>query len=420
MGKGIRSVTLLVLMGLLMGPSIYSQTQSGDLEGHLNSLVTALPSSGGNDYVPPTPSELLAWEQLVADVLNGNILPANAAANSLGYDLTQYTDTGRGLANPYYLLEEKLPNTKYWGVYAFNPNACRDNLVVQAPHPRYDSKTGSQAIFCFTRLSAKALFLSGTHRCNHDSLSSCSGTTGACGSSGPFRISDMAHNDNSIFHATTKATSIHDSASVFVQLHGFSMQASDPFVILSNGSRDTPTIDYCARIRDGLLLADTSLTFKIGHIDLAWTRLLAFTNTQGRYLNNSANPCSTSATNGTGRFIHMEQERTQLRADSTGWNKVFHALEYAFTCTPPVGLEDSKTTPSCFAYPNPNRTGRLKIDRPRISELQLVDLKGILKVDQKYSYGSATDLDVSGLSKGIYFLRTNGEDGQCFQKVLIQ
>lgn len=412
------AVVFIFTLFLIVFKSV-GQTQAGDLEAHLNAIVSAMPGSGGNEYIPPSPSEITDWKQLISDVLGGNTATAQMAATGLGYDLISYTDTVQGV-NTYYLLEEKLPKSKFWGTYVFNPNACRSDLVLQATHPKYDSNTGLEAIFCFTRLSAKALFLSGTHRCNHDSLSICSGTTSACGSASAFRISDMAHNATSIFQATTEATNLHDLNHIFVQLHGFSMQASDPFVIMSNGSRDTPSPDYCALIRDGLLLADTALTFKIGHIDTTWTRLLAFTNTQGRFLNGSANPCTIAAAQGSGKFIHIEQERARLRADSTGWNKVYQALSSAFTCTPPVGNDAPTESQSGFASPNPNQTGSLKVKGKGISDIQLIDLNGSVLVDRENFDESDLILDISGLAKGVYFLRMKRENGYFFQKVIIQ
>lgn len=60
--------------------------------------------------------------------------------------------------------------------------------LLQCPHPRFD----------------KGLMISGTHRCNSVASTSCSGTATACGASSPFRISDIAHNDESLFQSLTR------------------------------------------------------------------------------------------------------------------------------------------------------------------------------------------------------------------------
>lgn len=212
----------------------------------------------------------------------------------------------------------------------FSKTPVRDNLIIMAPHSKYDTNTGKEAVYCFKNSLSRALFINGTHRCNSEELSSCSGTTSACGSSEPFRISDMAHNTTSMFQSVTKTVYNKLSSSVFIQLHGFSKQASDPFVIMSNGTRETPSTDYATLIKDALVIEDNSLTFKLAHIDTDWTRLIGFTNTQGRLINNSSNVCNTSATVTSGRFIHIEQEKSKLRDNATGWNKMSNALISVF------------------------------------------------------------------------------------------
>ena len=99
---------------------------------------------------------------------------------------------------------------------------------------------------------------------------------------------------------------------------------------MSNGTDQTPENDYASLIRDALLEEDASLTFKIAHIDTDWTRLRGFTNTQGRFINSSPDPCGTSATETSGRFIHIEQARPKLRQDASGWAKMSNALGNVF------------------------------------------------------------------------------------------
>jgi hypothetical protein len=117
---------------------------------------------------------------------------------------------------------------------------------------------------------------------------------------------------------------------VFIQLHGFAQGSGDPDAIISNGTRKTPATDYIVMLRDRLLEQDATLTFKIIHIDLTWTKLTAFTNTQGRFLNGSPDPCTVSAMNTTGRFIHIEQAFTKLRQSEQQWSKMARAIENSF------------------------------------------------------------------------------------------
>ena len=120
--------------------------------------------------------------------------------------------------------------------------------------------------------------------------------------------------------------------SIFIQLHGFTKVGSDPDVIMSNGvQNDQPPIDYLDALRTNLLSEDASLTFKIAHLDLAWDRLLGTTNTQGRFINGSGDPCETSAVDNTGRFLHLEQAKPKLREFSMDWPKMANAIAATFT-----------------------------------------------------------------------------------------
>ncbi len=305
-------------------------TSSGNLETYVGNIIDNAPGNSGNNYSDPSSSQLDSWNITINDILQNNIANAVTKAGELGYQITEFTDTTITPSQIFYVLEKKSSQSNYWGTYVFSKTPERANLVLMAPHSKYDTNTGKQALFCFKNNLAKALLINGTHRCNNSSASSCSGTTSACGSSAAFRVSDMAHTTTSMFQKTTDILFNKISNSVFIQLHGFGKKSSDPYVIMSNGTRETPAVDYAVKIKDALLLEDNSLTFKIAHLDTSWTRLIGFTNTQGRLINSSPNPCSTSSTSTTGRFIHIEQEKTKLREDVNGWTKMSDALKKAF------------------------------------------------------------------------------------------
>lgn len=304
---------------------------SGNLEVYLGGFINGVPGNSGNNYQIPTNEQLDIWNEVVTAILNENIQEAVTKSAEINYQINEFTDTSLSGNQVFYILEESSDKQFHWGTYVFAKTPTISNLVIQAPHIEYDTNTGKQAVYCFRENITKALFLSGTHRCNHSTASSCSGTTSACSSSSQaYRISDMAHNTNSMFQETTEIVFSNVSNSVFLQLHGFGKNDSDPYVIMSNGTRETPSTDYSVQLRDALLNEDSSLTFKIAHIDTDWNRLIGFTNTQGRYINGSSNPCLTSATSTTGRFIHIEQEKSKLRENSSGWSKMSNALKSVF------------------------------------------------------------------------------------------
>ncbi len=309
-------------------------TATGDIETYVGNIIDNAPGNSGDNYVVPNASELTTWNTVLDFILADDLVNARSNACSINYQVTEFTDTSISPNQIFYVLEEKSPQQNYWGTYVFSKTPDRDNLVILAPHSKYDTNTGKEAIHCFKNNVAKAVFINGTHRCNNSIYSTCSGTTGSCGTSGEdYRVSDLAHNTNSMFQKTTENLFTNVPNSVFVQLHGFSKQASDPYVIMSNGTRITPSPDYATLIQDALFVEDNTLTFELAHINTSWTRLIGFTNTQGRLINNSADFCNTSATTTTGRFIHIEQEKTKLRDDVTGWTKMSNALSNAF----PIG-----------------------------------------------------------------------------------
>lgn len=303
---------------------------SGDLESHIGNIIDNAPGNSGNDYVVPSASQINSWNIIIDDILAYNIQEAVDKSYGLNYQVIEFTDTSITPNQVFYILEEKPQQSNFWGTYVFSKTPVKGNLIIQATHSKYDTNTGKEAVYCFKNNVARALFINGTHRCNNDNFSSCSGTTSACGSSEPFRVSDMAHNTNSMFQKTTENLLNAISTGVFVQLHGFGKQDTDPYVIMSNGTRETPSTDYATLIKDALLIEDNTLTFKLAHIDTGWTRLIGFTNTQGRLINNSVDHCSTSATTTSGRFVHIEQEKTKLRDDATGWVKMSNALGSVF------------------------------------------------------------------------------------------
>ncbi len=306
-------------------------TTSGHLETYLETFIDGVPGSSGNHYKEPTTNQLITWGEIIDAILTENIDEAVAKSAEVNYQINEFTDTDLSPNQVFYVLEEKADKTNYWGIYVFSKTPALNTLVIQAPHIKNDTNTGKQAVYCFRNNIAKAVFLNGTHRCNNSASSTCSGTTSTCNSgSEAYRVSDLAHNTQSVFQKTTEKVFNTISNSVFIQLHGFGKLASDPYVIMSNGTQKTPATDYAIQIKDALLVEDNTLTFKIAHIDTDWTRLRGFTNTQGRFINNVSDACSIPATETSGRFIHIEQERTKLRESANEWVKMSNALKSVF------------------------------------------------------------------------------------------
>ena len=245
--------------------------------------------------------------------------------------------------------------------------------------------------------------------------STCSGTTSVCnGSSEAFKVSDLAHNTNSAFQKTTEVIYNTYSTSVFVQLHGFTKLASDPYVILSNGTDQTPSgTDYAVGLKNALFDEDPTLTFKIAHVD-NWTRLVGFTNTQGRYINESANVCNLSATSSTGRFVHVEQEKSKLRQDVTGWEKMYQALNTVFTGT--VSVED--IIKIGFKSENPFRNA-IEFSADNVKRITLYSMIG-KEIYSEINTTNTTDflINTQLLPHGIYVLKVITSKGVASKKLI--
>jgi hypothetical protein len=356
---------------------------------------------------------LNTWNDIVTSILSENISTARTSANIINYKLTEFTDTSISPNQVFYVLEEKSPQSNYWGTYVFSKTPTRNNLIIQAPHSKYDTNTGKQAVYCFKNLVAKALFINGTHRCNSNNFSSCSGTTSVCGSSDSYRVSDMAHTTTSMFQKTTENLFNAISNSVFIQLHGFGKKSTDPYVIMSNGTREIPTIDYATLIKETLLIEDNSLTFKLAHVNTSWNRLIGFTNTQGRLINSSSDHCNASATTTSGRFIHIEQEKTKLRDNENDWMKMSNALKNVFHST--LGVEDYDLNKLISVYPNPT-SGRVYISGKQINHIEVYNVYG----QKRMIKNSKVDfIDLNNESSGVYFLKIKTNQGLVSKKIIL-
>ncbi len=408
--------TKLIFLFLMMPFCLFSQTETGNIEDYIATKISNSPGSSGDDYIIPTNNDLSVWNTVIDAILAENIGIARINATSLNYQITEFTDTSLSPNQIFYVLEEKSSQTNYWGTFVFSKTPIRDNLVIQAPHSKYDTNTGKEAVHCFKNLVAKALFINGTHRCNNSDSSSCSGTTSACGSTAAFRVSDLAHNTISIFQKTTENVFNTVANSVFIQLHGFSKKSTDPYVIISNGTRVTPTTDYASQLKEALFAVDNNLTFKLAHIDTGWTRLIGFTNTQGRLINNSADYCSTSATTTSGRFIHVEQEKSKLRADVNGWAKMKTALSNVFSSTLGVDIYDLEE--EVTITPNPT-TGLVKITGGNIKRIEVLNQLGQSVQSTNYPKNKNSVLiNLKNQALGIYFLKIETTKGTLKKKII--
>jgi hypothetical protein len=430
-----RCVTIVTLLILLSTAGARAQVyQSGDLAGHIDSIIASMPVTvDGGDYLQPNLASRTLWREIVDHILAGEYADAHVDALTRSYQVVLFTDTGSVDQAVHVVLERTPESTsRYWGTFVFNPEPHRSHLVIQSPHPRYDTNTGYQGIRIYQHAGAKAFFVSGTHRCNGLTLSPCDGTTTACDETAQsYRYSDMAHVVDSAFQVTTQALLDNDTLLLVVQPHGFAQETGDPDLIMSNGTRTQPSgTDWVVAIRDAILAIDTSLTAKVAHVNLTWTRLLATENTQGRLINGSSDPCGTAATSATGGFVHVEQARIGLRDTAENWMKLATAIADAVPeDDSAVSVDTEILGPVVRIIGNDANPffGRTRINfelgQPGPVEMEVFDLAG-RRVGRlasgSYSAGvHSLEWNARQLPAGTYFLRLRQGAGLAIRRCVL-
>ncbi len=410
----MKSRRILLILFLIPG-ALSGQFLDGNISAYVDSLIEVIPSGNQVEYQDPTSAELLVWEQAIEIIDNNSCCVANELLNTIGYKIRQIHDT---LVGGYFaVIEEQVPASKYWGTYVINLIPCRQGLILQAPHSSFDTNTGKQANFCFLQLNMRGLMLNSAHRCNSQVDSDCDGSTSVCGASSvPYKISDLAHNAKSIFQKTTELFDLKFDQSTFVQLHGFLKQVDDPYLIISNGTRMTPAKDSAVRLAEELKFIDDTLTAKIGHIDLDWNRLLGFTNVQARMLNQSIDPCEEVGDFSSGKFIHVEQERTRLRADSIGWGKMRDALAMTFPCLV-TDVDDITELIEVEIFPNPS-TGSFTVAAEGLKSIAVYSLDGSLVWSNHNIQTENQLVNIHDAIGAIGFVRVQTDKGLTVRKII--
>ncbi len=309
-----------------------TNTDNGDNNGDastptsIDALIAALnfPAAGSDALVAPNEDDRTSLTQVIHDLIDGNTV-AESTLTGLNYKLTALTLDGQQIQ----ALEDT--SGEGGGTYLINQSSS-SKLILEVPHPVFDTNTLAEGAFLFKNLKAKALLIAGTHRCANAAESACSGTTDACGANGAYRISDVAHHTGNLFHTAHKA--LHDKVanSIFISLHGFSAEEGDPTVIVSNGK--TNKVGQFAFVNQ----LDTALETALGDgktsascnlVSDSWEKLCGTSNVQGRFTNGSVNECTEAPVGLTGRFIHLEQDAT-TRENESGWQAVADALTQVF------------------------------------------------------------------------------------------
>jgi hypothetical protein len=269
----------------------------------LEPLIASVPIPGpGSEAVRvPAGEELRAFSILMQRMFEGQADAARTQAAALGYELIEYPGPGG-----YLVLRERPDAFRGQGTYIVNLH-YRRNIVLEAPHPIFDAGTLEEGVRMFEEVQARALFLSGAHRCANEEPTPCGiGKTDAC--NGRYRTSDSGHVRASFFQSAHEATLRLPDAPVAISLHEHADKAGDPVAIVSSGVK-TELSPAALPNRLRRILVDLGVEAR--SCNLAGDgplRLCGETNVQGRVSNGSAEPCRERAREVSGRFLHLEQD----------------------------------------------------------------------------------------------------------------
>jgi len=266
------------------------------------------PEAESDGYVPTSLDTLAEVANSLQSLLDGDYESALLLASLVGFELCSGEDAEYGTA---LWRERAIPGGSALGrtVFAWRSLGARP-LIIGVPHPWFESGTLEEGVQAFHDLQARALIVSGTHRCANIDESPCSGTTGVCGGdpgAQAYRESDMAHMERTIYQRVHEVLADHYDSDWVLSLHGM----SDDGISISNGTLEPSAADS----PEALLGSALGVAFPAEPVTscndwpgaLVYTRLCGSTNTQGRYLNASEDACSTAAEDSSGRFIHLEQ-----------------------------------------------------------------------------------------------------------------
>jgi hypothetical protein len=259
------------------------------------------PQPDSEDYPPPGQDALDALRDGLQAFLDDDLEGAMERVGDAGYEVC----AGTGDEEDLVLFR---PDTAGSGhaLFAVRTTSARP-LILGAPHVWLEYGVLEEAVATFEQVDGRALIITGNHRCSNDSPAGCDGSTTVCGSSEPYRESDMAHVVDSHYHVAHEVLADHFADDWVMSMHGFWMTG----VSVSNGTHeptepDTPVALFAGALMD-TLPGEYVTACSTGTDAPRDVRYCGTTNVQGRYVNGSPDPCYAEAAVAAERFIHLEQ-----------------------------------------------------------------------------------------------------------------
>lgn len=246
-------------------------------------------SSADESYDVPTQPQADAMAAAFGKLMTGDFTGAAVDVDPYGYDVVLFTDTStsRDLA----MLRERTPCTRFWGLFVWNRDAGRTTMIVEAPHPKFDTNTHTEAASLFSKNNSRAFLLATTHR-NANAATEADGD----------RVTDVANYGGvNVFQEVHEV--VHVAGTTAVQIHGYA-NATDPHDIIISEGQPVPSARTLQLADD---LAASPGAFDVGVYDgTVGTALGATGNVQGQWSRGQ-----------TDRFwIHVEQN-SDVRSSAT-------------------------------------------------------------------------------------------------------
>jgi len=287
-------------------------------------------------------------ESSLRSLLHGNFRSALNDARLVGY-------APCARATKKFVSTVYVPTSKGLSPLAIKTFACGStthvdaNVLVEIPHPFFDH-TRAEGLALFDSGFAKALIMSGTHRCAVAPASGCTGSVGKavrtnCGPGrAEYQNGDTAHAVDNTFHVAHVALSDAFPDSVVVSLHATKQET---FIVSDGTSHEVMSSAPVAKVV-------TALAKHFPSVDIASCNsfsgspskrtlsesekdVCGATNVQGRHLNGAPDACRAkifengSPLKSSGRFVHIEQPVTLVKGtDQTLIKGISGALKEAF------------------------------------------------------------------------------------------
>jgi hypothetical protein len=277
---------------------------------------------GTLDQFNINPKRDAAFRDLIRVVANENDPRALFMAARAGFKLTDFRPD-----QPHIIAITDTRHPDQGPIVLIN-RAPQIDLIAGAPHPSNEKGTYQQAVLLVTEKGARAAIIAGAHRCASRTYVTCDGRTRTCGSREAYRTSDVAHSPATLFHAAHVALLEAWPQAVVLSLHGMRTDRKGvrTSLVLSNGVRgpDPDGTTAASRLRYAMMTALPGEGAVVscnlpGDRQYEFLRLCGTTNIQGRLVNGDNDVCHRGVTSGTGRFIHLEQDRTVRNPFAENW-----------------------------------------------------------------------------------------------------